>query len=61
VSPENWSLRVLPSFRRDYETRRRAGLALDLPRALARALRARGASFAAAHATLLEQLERMDG
>jgi 4-alpha-glucanotransferase len=58
VDPENWSLRVAPCFRQDYEGRRRAGLALDLPRALARALRARGESFSAAHAGLVEDLER---
>jgi 4-alpha-glucanotransferase len=59
VDPENWSLRVAPSFRQDYEDRRRAGLALDLPQALARALRARGESFSAAHAGLIEDLERV--
>jgi 4-alpha-glucanotransferase len=57
VDPQNWSLRVAPSFREDYESRRRAGLALDLPRALARALRARGKSFSAAHAGLIGDLE----
>ena len=61
VDLENWSLRILPSFREDYAARRREGSALDLPRALARAMRGRGASFAAAHRTLLESLERSRG
>jgi hypothetical protein len=51
-------LRVAPRFREEYEARRRAGSALDLPRALARAMRARGPGFAAAHATLIDELER---
>lgn len=58
VGPWNWSLRVPPSFREDYEERRRAGLALDVPRALAAALRSRGATFAAAHASLIADLDR---
>jgi 4-alpha-glucanotransferase len=57
VDSENWSLRVAPSFRADYPARRRAGQALHLPRALARALRARGPGFAGAHASLLDDLE----
>jgi 4-alpha-glucanotransferase len=58
VDPANWSLRVVPGFREDYASRLRRGLALDLPRALALALRSRGPSFAGAHAGLVEDLER---
>jgi 4-alpha-glucanotransferase len=58
VDGANWSLRVRPSFRGDYEARRRAGLAFDLPRALARALRARGPGRAAPPAALIADLER---
>ena len=58
VGPENWSLRVAPAFREEYEARRRSGRALDLPRALARALRSRGPGFTAAHASLIGELER---
>jgi 4-alpha-glucanotransferase len=58
VDPSNWSLRIAPSFRADYKARLREGLALDLARALARALRSRGPSFTAAHASLVEDLER---
>ncbi len=42
VGPKNWSLRVPPDYAAGYRTDRRAGRALDLPLALAMALRARG-------------------
>lgn len=42
IDPENWSLRVTPDFQRLYRERLRAGQALDLPGAVALALRARG-------------------
>jgi hypothetical protein len=42
VGPKNWSLRVPPAYADDYGERLRAGRALDLPRVLAMALRARG-------------------
>jgi 4-alpha-glucanotransferase len=58
--PDNWSQRVAPSFREDYEALRRAGRALDLRRALARAMRSRGPGFVAAHATLIGELERAE-
>jgi 4-alpha-glucanotransferase len=58
VGEHNWSLRVPP----DYATRHAAaaarGESLDLACVLALALRARGAAFAQAHASLLERLER---
>jgi 4-alpha-glucanotransferase len=59
VSDDNWSRRVPPDYRETYAERRARGAALDLPRALARALRARGASFAAAHATLAADLDAL--
>jgi 4-alpha-glucanotransferase len=58
VDDANWSLRVSADFRRQHEERVARGAALDLPRALARALRARGATFAATHRGLIEDLER---
>ncbi|MCG6921906.1 MAG: 4-alpha-glucanotransferase [Acidobacteria bacterium] len=58
VDDLNWSLRVSPSFRREHAERVARGAALDLPRVLARALRARGATFVTAHRGLLEELER---
>jgi 4-alpha-glucanotransferase len=42
VSDDNWSLRISPGYAAAYERDRREGRALDLPRALAMALRARG-------------------
>jgi 4-alpha-glucanotransferase len=42
VGPKNWTLRVPPGYADHYGARLRAGRALDLPRALAIALRARG-------------------
>jgi 4-alpha-glucanotransferase len=58
VSDDNWSLRVPPDFGRQYEQRAAHGTALGLPRALARALRARGSAFVAAHLSLIDDLER---
>jgi 4-alpha-glucanotransferase len=57
VDDTNWSLRVSPAFRKEHAERVGRGAALDLPRALARALRARGAAFVAAHQGLIEDLE----
>jgi 4-alpha-glucanotransferase len=57
VDDENWSLRVSPEFRREHAERIARGGALDLPRALARALRSRGGAFVAAHRSLIEDLE----
>ncbi len=60
VSPANWSIRVPSDWRRRFRERLAAGRALDVPRALARALRSRGAGFAARHRALLDDLERAD-
>jgi 4-alpha-glucanotransferase len=61
VSEENWSLRIPPDFRARHAAGRRAGRALDLPRVLALAMRARGADFARAHAPLLAALDQRAG
>lgn len=61
VSDENWSLRVPPGFAEEHELRAQRGTALDLPRALSLAFRARGAAFAARHAGLLAALEARAG
>jgi 4-alpha-glucanotransferase len=42
ISEDNWSARIPADFKRRYADDARAGSALDLPRALAMALRARG-------------------
>jgi len=57
VDDVNWSLRVSPDYRQEHEVRVREGGAFHLPRAAARALRARGGAFVAAHRTLIEDLE----
>jgi 4-alpha-glucanotransferase len=57
VSDANWSLRIPPDVGQVYGARVAAGRALDVPRALARALRSRGPAFAAAHGALLAGLE----
>ena len=57
VSEANWSLRLPHDFRRLYADRLAADEALDLPRALARALRSRGAAFAASRRELIAALE----
>jgi 4-alpha-glucanotransferase len=61
ISEENWSLRVPPDFEARYSEARRAGRALDLPRVLAMAIRARGADFARSHAPLLAALDQRAG
>jgi 4-alpha-glucanotransferase len=58
LSPDNWALRVPRDFRAVYRARLAARRALDVPRAVARALRQRGAEFVAAHRALIEELER---
>jgi 4-alpha-glucanotransferase len=56
VSPENWSLRVPPDFAQAHRTAAAQGIALDLPAALAAAMRARGPAFAGEHRELLDRL-----
>lgn len=58
VGEHNWSLRIAPDYAGRYADAARRGEALDLPCVLALALRQRGAAFAAAHAGLIERLER---
>lgn len=59
VSDENWSLRVSPRYQAEYARGLAADRVLNLPKALARALRARGRGFAEEHRALLEDLERL--
>jgi 4-alpha-glucanotransferase len=61
ISEENWSLRIPPDFEARHAEARRAGRALDLPRVLAMAIRARGADFARPHAPLLAELDQRAG
>ena len=57
VGPQNWSLRVPPDFVELHARRALEGSALDLPAALAAAMRARGPAFAGAHRPLLAGLD----
>jgi 4-alpha-glucanotransferase len=61
VSEENWSLRVPTGWWRMYAERLARDGALNLPRALALALRAGGAEARARHRELLAGLERVAG
>lgn len=56
TSESNWSLRLPASWREDYAARLERGRAMNLPRALAMALRARG--LAGEQAALAARLER---
>lgn len=57
VSDRNWSMRVPSAYREVYAQRRARGEAMDLPAALALALRARGEPFTRTHASLVAALE----
>jgi len=61
VSEENWSLRVPPDFEARYAGARLAGRALDLPRVLSMAIRARGVDLSRSHAALLAALDQRAG
>ncbi|MDB5219551.1 MAG: hypothetical protein JWO86_7478 [Myxococcaceae bacterium] len=57
ISDDNWSMRVPGDYERVYEERRVRGEAMDLPGALALAMRARGEAFVKTHAALIAALE----
>ncbi|HEY5656326.1 MAG TPA: 4-alpha-glucanotransferase, partial [Myxococcota bacterium] len=57
VSPDNWSLRLPRDYRRRYAVRRARNRALNLPLAVAMALRARAQGPVAEPGALLQQLE----
>jgi 4-alpha-glucanotransferase len=59
VNDSNWLLRIPPDYERAHPERLAAGRALDLPAALADALRARGPDFAAAHEGLAARLDAL--
>lgn len=61
VREDNWSARLGSDFREVYAARRARGDALDIPRALATAIRARGRAFAEAQAALLAELQGASG
>lgn len=57
VSDDNWSLRVTPDYAEDYRRKLATNAALNLPLALAMAMRARGVEFVMQHRALIEKLE----
>ena len=59
VNEENWSLRVPQDYRREYAEKLGSDGALNLPRALALALRAGGEAARARHGQLIGALERL--
>ncbi len=59
VSAENWSLRVPRDAAGTYARRLAERRAIDLPHALARALRSRGPAFVVRHRALVGELERL--
>ncbi|MFN2365371.1 MAG: 4-alpha-glucanotransferase [Desulfurivibrionaceae bacterium] len=57
VNAENWSLRIDPDYRRIYTARLEKNRALNIPKALAMALRARGPACRDRHRHLIAELE----
>lgn len=57
ISDDNWRMRVPAAFREVYMDRRALGEALDIPGALALAMRARGETFVRANADLIAALD----
>jgi 4-alpha-glucanotransferase len=58
VNDENWSLRLPLGYEAAYRDKLAASRAMNLPKALATAIRSRGADFTAAHGALLSALDR---
>jgi 1,4-alpha-glucan branching enzyme len=61
ISDDNWSLRIANDFAREYHERLACNRAINLPKALAIAIRARGRAFAGNHDRLLAELDRLSG
>ncbi|WP_422723913.1 4-alpha-glucanotransferase [Hyalangium rubrum] len=59
VNEENWTLRVPSDYPREYREKRARHAALNLPKALALALRAGGTDSRVRHRELIEGLERL--
>jgi 4-alpha-glucanotransferase len=57
VSQDNWSLRIDSDYPRQYIDKLRKNLALNIPKALAMALRARGDDVRLQYRNLIEDLE----
>jgi hypothetical protein len=61
VSDDNWSLRITSDFASAYQKRLTSNRAINIPKALALAIRSRGGAFAKEHALLLADLDRLAG
>lgn len=61
TSDDNWSLRITSDFARDYRERMAGNRAINIPKALALAIRARGRAVAGDHGNLLAQLDQLAG
>lgn len=59
MSSDNWSLRITSDFDRDYRQRLAANRAINIPKALALAIRALGRTFAEAQGGLLQELDQL--
>lgn len=57
VDTDNWSVRIDPDFRRIYQEKLARRQALNIPKALAMALRARGVPFSDEYRHLIDELE----
>ena len=57
ISDENWSLRIDPDYRGIYRSKAAQNLALNIPGALAMALRSQGSACVAKHRVLIDDLE----
>ncbi len=61
VSEENWSLRIPGDFAGTYNSRVASNQAINIPKALAMAIRARGESLRQQHQDLLHRLDQLSG
>jgi 4-alpha-glucanotransferase len=59
ISEENWSLRISGNFAVEYRRRLARNRAINIPRALALAIRSRGRDVAEAQTRLLDELDRL--
>ncbi len=61
ISDDNWSLRISNDYAREYHDRLTRNRAINLPKVLALAIRARGKAFAGSHGRLLAELDLLTG
>lgn len=59
ISDDNWSLRISSNFAEEYRKRLTTNRAINIPKALALAIRSRGGTFAKEHDDLLFKLDQL--